>query len=149
MRAYVKRALGLLLFLSASFVAPTMADETVETFFGALVEDAVATPAPAGGTTILRFRIDNTSGGPLTLTGVHWTKAKSGSLVMKQPVLGPTDISSLSILENEVLDLRSSHIWAELRDLDQPLKEGDVIEFGAVFRSFTVLIPAHVHSSTD
>lgn len=139
------RTLGLAVLLAGTIQTSTMADETIEILSGVLVEDAVVTPTPAGGTTILRFRIDNASGQPLVLTGVHSGQARSGALVMRQPVLGPIDISTLSILENEVLDLRSSHIWAELRDLKEPLNEGDVIEFGAVFRSFTVLVSAHVH----
>ena len=137
------RVLALLAGLASG---PVAADETIEVLSGVLVEDAVATPAPAGGTTIVRFRIDNASSQDLAMTGIHSKRAQSGALVMRQPLVGPTDVTTLSILENEVLDLRSSHIWAELRGLDNALNDGDLLEFGAVFRTFTVLVIADVHN---
>ena len=125
--------------------APALADETIEALSGVLIEAVTATPALAGGTTLVRLKIDNASGEDLTLTGVRSRMARTGALVMRQSITGEIDIPMLTILENEVLDLRSSHIWAELRGLAGPLGEGDLLEFDLLFIKARVSVTADVH----
>jgi copper(I)-binding protein len=140
------RILALTTVMAASFHgSPALADETIEVMSGVLIEAATATPALAGGTTLVHFSIDNASGQDLTLTGVRSDMARTGVLVMRQSTIGETDIPMLTILQEEVLDLRSSHIWVELRGLAAPLGEGDSLEFDLMFIKARVPVIADVH----
>lgn len=129
--------------MAAPFIAS--ADQTKEILDGVAVEDAVATAAPSGGVSEVRFRLDNASGRTLRLRGVKSKLAGSAALVMRMPETGPTDVESLTVLDQETLDLRSSHIWIELRDLTLPLDANDVVGFELVFDKGVVHAVAHVH----
>ena len=53
---------------------------------------------------------------------------------------------AFSILAGEELDLRSSHTWVALRDLIEPLDEGDTLAFDLIFREGRAPAFAHVHA---
>lgn len=135
------------LAFAAILIVPFAAsgDETVEILDGVLVEGAVMSAAEAGGASELRFRLDNASGRTLTLTGAGSPLAESGALVMRMPEDGPTEIDGLTVLDQEVLDLLSSHVWIELRGLEQAVQPGDTVDVELLFDTGAVGAIAHVH----
>jgi len=137
---------GILAALLAGLLSPPVyADVTTEPIDGVSVENAHATVARRGGGSRVHFQIDNASGRDLTLVGVSSNIAGSGSLVSRRPVVGVQDITPLFVASEETLDLASSHLWAELRDLNVDLNVGDIIEFELQFRSGIAKAAAHVH----
>lgn len=124
------------------------ADETSEVLNGVTIEDARAAPAESGGATRLRFRIENASGRTVALDAIRSPDAEEGVLV----VVGDNDAqpaaAGLLLLDQETLDLGTSHLVAELRGLGRPLRDGDFIEFEAVFRAGTAPARAHVHAES-
>lgn len=146
------------LFLSSRFLIALLvfiltqdsrlnANETSEPIWGVSVEDVVATPADTGGTSKLHFRVDNFSGRTIAIIGVRSSLSASGALVMQNPDLERSeDIPVLIVLDQEILNLRSSYIWAELRELKEPIRLGDYISFDLVLRDTEVPVEAHVHT---
>lgn len=122
------------------------ADETAEPISGLLIEDAVVTPAPVGRTAMLGFRIDNFSGRSVTLIGARSPRAGSGVLMIGSHGGKAEVATAVSIRQDESLDLRSSHIWIELRDIRQAIEPGDMVPFELIFATGTVAVQAHAHA---
>lgn len=125
------------------------ADETSEVLSGVTIEDARAVPAETGGVTRLRFRLDNTSGRTVVLDGIRSPVASEGALVVSGGDGAQPAAAGLLLLDQETLDLGTSHLGAELRGLRRSLRDGDFIEFEAVFRSGTAPARAHVHAEGE
>ena len=122
------------------------ADEISEHIDGIYVEDATITPAKKGKTATLRFRMTNFRRKHVTLIGLRALFAKTGKMVMLIPEKGPENVSSLTILSEEVLDFATSHLKGELHDVESDLVLGSNIEFELVFTDFTTTATAHVHT---
>lgn len=127
------------------FMHTAEADELFEPLPGVVVDQAVATPAKAGGTSRLRFRIDNASGRDIALVGVRSDAAASGALIVMSPDGKPQEGAIFLLREEELLDLGSSHAWAELRGMRRSLPNGGTLEFELIFRTGAVPGYAHVH----
>ena len=138
---------SLLAWLPAAlmFAHPLEADELFEPLPGVVVDQAVATPAEVGETSRLRFRIDNASGRDIALVGVRSRAATSGTMVIMPPDSQPREGAIFLLHEEEVLDLGSSHAWAELRGMRRSLPNGGTLEFELIFRTGAVPGYAHVH----
>lgn len=122
------------------------AHETLEPLSDVYVEQAVATTAEVGGTTRVRFVLDNLSGNDVTLVGAEAPLATSGALVLHTGDGETRDVPIFLIKDQEVLDLSTSHIWIELRGLRQPLSDDDEFHFELIFRKGAVAATAHVHT---
>jgi len=122
------------------------ADESSEPITGLYIEDAVATPADAGETAIIGFRIDNFSGRNVSLMGVSSQTADSASVVMRGGRVGTHVTTAVSVMQDETLDLRTSHMWVELRGLKTKIREGDLVPFELVFARGRVSAQAHAHA---
>lgn len=126
--------------------APVLADEVSEPLDGVTVEDAIVWPAMKGETTRLEFRIDNAGPMSRALIGVSAPAAGEAVLMLRGIDGLARDAPQLSILAGEELDLRSSHTWVALRDLIEPLDEGDTLAFDLIFREGRAPAFAHVHA---
>lgn len=122
---------------------PSQADTTAEVLRGVVVQDARATPTGDG--LLLRFSIENTSGRTIVLEDVRAAAAETGSLYVDESGLYRVPAEQLIVLDQETLDLGTSHIGAVLSGFSEDLKSGDVIELELVFRSGIVPVSAHVH----
>lgn len=121
------------------------ADTTTHVLDGVVVEDARATPTRAGERMILRFSVENTSGRTIVLEGVRSEAAEASSLFIVENGFYRRQAGELVLLDQETLDLGTSHIGAALTGLCKDYRIGDVIDFELVFRSGTVAASAHVH----
>lgn len=122
------------------------ADESSEPITGLYIEDAVATPANAGETAIIGFRIDNFSARNVSLMGVSSQIADSASIMMRGGGVGTHIATAASVMQDETLDLRTSHMWVELRGLKTEIREGDLVPFELVFAHGRVGAQAHAHA---
>ena len=134
------------LMISALGQGTTRADESSEPITGLYIEDAVATPADAGETAIIGFRIDNFSGRNASLMGVSSQTADSASIMMRGGGVGTHVTTAVSVMQDETLDLRTSHMWVELRGLKSEIREGDLVPFELVFARGRVIAQAHAHA---
>lgn len=139
------RLIGAVVLTVSLDASEAAADVTSEPLSGVTVEEATAEPAKAGEVSKLRFRLVNSGVSNLTLTGIHSPLSEAGALVLRGPLTGPRDVTTLTILQEEELDLMTSHIWGELRGLKRELATGSFVEFELVFRSGSVSAEAHVH----
>ena len=134
------------LMISALGQGTPRADESSEPITGLYIEDAVATPADVGETAIIGFRIDNFSARNVTLIRVSSSNAESSVIVMRGGGIGVHIANSLSIMQDESFDLRTSHMWVELRGLRTEIREGDLVPFELVFARGRVSAQAHAHA---
>lgn len=124
------------------------ADISAEPISGLQVDDAVVTLAKQGETALIGFRIENFSSRSFTLVGVRSAIAGSAVIVIDQGG-GATGIATaVLIAQNETLDLRSSHLWIELRDVTEAIEPGDLVPFELIFATGTARAEAHAHSWT-
>lgn len=138
---------GMAIIGMSLFPAFACADSSFETADGVEIESAHATPAPKGGTMIVRFRVVNLSVNNIALVGVRSSIAGVGAMVMRDPLMGTRDVTTLTIEREEELGFNTSKIWTELRDTKEGFVEGDYIPFELLFRHGTVATEAHVHKS--
>ena len=124
------------------------ADESSEPLPGVYVEDAVAIPASAGDMSIIGFRLDNFSSGNVLLLGVTSEVAETALVLMRGGGTGPQIAKTVLIMQDEILDLRTSHIWTELRGLKSEITEGDLVHFELIFDRGRVAAQAHAHVGT-
>jgi len=122
-----------------------LADVTAEPLSGVTIEDASATTAGQGETSQVRFRISNSGVDDIALIGISSDVSESGAIVIDDPLSGDRDIEMLTVLREEELDLTTSHIRGELRNVTEPFVEGEFVAFNLVFRSGTVSAEAHIH----
>ena len=122
------------------------ADESSEPISGIYIEDAVATPAAAGETAIIGFRIDNFSGRNVLLMGVSSENAETALMMMRGGGAGTHIATGVSVFQDETLDLRTSHMWVELRGLKSAIEDGDLVPFELLFARGGVYVQAHAHA---
>lgn len=132
--------------LSGSGQGTAHADESSEPNPGIYIEDAVATPAAAGETSIIGFRIDNFSGRSVNLMGVSSENATSALILIRGHGARTHIASGVSVMQEETLDLRTSHMWVELRGLKSAVMEGDLVPFELIFARGQVSAQAHAHA---
>jgi copper(I)-binding protein len=138
---------GITIFLlvSAASGGRALSDELTETVGGILVEDAVITPVKAGGTAHLQFKVTNFGSNSVNLRAVRSNVARVGRMTMLQPDSKPEIVSSFLILSEETLNLSTSHVRVELRDVKQAIEKGSSVEFDLIFRKFKMSASAHAH----
>lgn len=133
-------------FLSiGSLATHTAADEATDSGEGLHIEDAVITSADAGKSARLRFAISNYGPVKVRLNAVRTSIARDTKLMITMPGGGTRTVSGLPVLQEETLDLTTSHIMVKLVELKRPLNPGATVEFDVVFQNFSVPATAHVH----
>lgn len=83
------------------------------------------------------------------LEDIRSPDAAEGALVVSGGDGAQPAAAGLLLLDQETLDLGTSHLGAELRGLRRALRDGDIIEFEAVFRTGAAPARAHVHAEGD
>ncbi len=121
------------------------ADENTEPLDGAFIEEAVVTPAKIGGTAFLRFKVSNFGSSPIVLSSITSSASKEAVVIMTMPD-GATHIAPrLMVREEETLDLASSHITIELRELRRKIVPGSTLNFSVNFNGYHLPSVVHVH----
>jgi len=123
----------------------TAADESSETLNGVIVEDAVLEPGKKGDTVRLRFKISNYTNRRLSLTGVQSPVARAAVLTMKLNDEGFKPVDQVHVLQEETLNLQSSHIRIQLLDLRKDIGPGAKVEFELIFNDIVTPAVADVH----
>ena len=93
----------------------------------------------------MRLRIDNASGRKIALLGLRAEIAEGGALTVSAPGAPTRDAQVFVLLDQEMLELGSSHIGAELRGLRRPIRAGEIIPFELIFAVGAVAATAHAH----
>ena len=135
----------LLVMIFAITVELTVADETTERSDGIIIEDAVITPVKVGETAYLRFKITNFGLRSTTLQSVRSNISSAVKMVMTIPGKGSHIVSDLVILQEETLNLASSHIRVEFQDVNKTIEPGTNIEFELKFWDSKITAFAHAH----
>lgn len=139
---------GFLVGLAFLILAPITAltDESSEPISGLYIEDAIATPARAGETALVGFRIDNFSGRSVRFLGVRSERSESAAIMLRSRRSGAQEAETLFLRHDETLDLLTSHMWIELRNVTDEIKTGDTVAFELIFGTGTVQAQAHAHA---
>lgn len=140
-------AVGAALHAIVWTLAPTWshADEIVDLTNTVRVEAATATPAPAGGHTIVRFKIVNDGPTGIHLIGITTPLARQARLRARVGTAEVVDIGSIGVGPEATLDLTTSHLWYELYPLDRELVEGESFPVRFDFGIGQLSVPVHVH----
>lgn len=134
----------LVLFFAISTHTAAMADETSEQKTGILVEEAHITVSEDPSIAGLEFSITNMGSSDVTLISLSSMLTDRIEIFIYEGG-NRTVISDLAILQEETLDLASSHIKVELVGVKQKLQPGSTFEFNLHFRDFQTTAIAHVH----
>jgi len=98
------------------------------------VVDATATPAHAGGKTVIRFRIVNDGPARIHLLGIATPVAAAPRLMARVDAMRAVDIGSIAIAPDEVLDATGGQLWFEVEPVEREIAAGDtfpvIFEFG-------------------
>jgi len=138
---------ALVMFVTMLAITQTYADELSESYDGIVVEGAYVQTDDKVPVSILKLKISNFSSNNLTLIGVEAEKFTNARLLMNDFKNGIIQIESLSILQEETLNLDTSHIWIELSGLKRAIQAGEKIEFDLLFAAGKVRANADIHSS--
>ena len=141
---------SILLLIITCFTTITtfaFADEKTETYDGIVVENAYIQTDHTKATSQLKLKVSNYSSDDLKLLDVQSAAFERTSLMLQMPGAGKVKVDSLTILQEETLELDTSHISIELKRLRHAIKPGDKIEFELVFSDQTIQALADVHPS--
>lgn len=126
-------------------IEQSIADRTTERTDDVLIEQASATRAKVGETAFLRFQVSNYTSDTIRLIGVRSPVTRQANLIIVMPDVGAQVVNSLSILEEETLNVASSHIRVELKNVTSRIEAGSDVEFELIFENFITTATAHVH----
>lgn len=91
----------------------------------------------------VKLSIENWSGKTVTLTGIKSKKSKGGELYFRGAFNTSVQSESLTILQNETLNLSSSHVGVRLLGMKQDLNVGQHVPLLLEFRDGTVRVDTH------
>ena len=115
-----------------------------------VVEQAFATPGQVGGSSQLRFRIRNDAAQSFHLMGVRTAVAGSARIVARTSDVETTEMDSIVVPSDGVLDLGSSHMWVSLDDLSVDLDPGSEFDADLILHfptgSWPMTVQVHVHA---
>ena len=132
----------------AGFLAQTaLADGLptfAEAFYGVTIENVNVTQGKRGENAAVTFIINNFSYQDVFLQGISSDASSSGELFYKGAFGQGIVESGLPIMQEETLDLSSSHIGARLTDLHSRLLPGDHLTLKLHFKKGQIAISTHV-----
>ena len=131
---------GLLAQTALADGLPTFA----EAFYGVTIENVNVTQGKRGENAAVTFIINNFSYQDVFLQGISSDASSSGELFYKGAFGQGIVESGLPIMQEETLDLSSSHIGARLTDLHSRLLPGDHLTLKLHFRKGQIAISTHV-----
>ena len=124
-----------------------VADEETETYGGIIIENARVETDSKKPKAFLKMKISNLSQSGITLVGIRTENFNQAKILMEQPWKSSIRVDSLTILEEETLDLDTSHIRVELSGLNRAVKAGDIIQFELLFNNQVISAAADIHIS--
>lgn len=135
--------------LAVAPLAPARADLPPLHAGHVVVEQAFATPGQVSGSSQLRFRIRNDAAQSFHLMGVRTAVAGSARIVARTSDTETTDMDSIVVPADGVLDLLTSHMWVSLEDLSVDLDPGSEFDAELILHfpsgSWTMTVQVHVH----
>lgn len=131
---------GLLAQMALADGLPTFA----EALHGVTIENVNVTQGKRGENAAVTFIINNFSYQDVFLQGISSDASSSGELFYKGAFGQGIVESGLPIMQEETLDLSSSHIGARLTDLHSRLLPGDHLTLKLHFRKGQIAISTHV-----
>ncbi|MGE0748635.1 MAG: hypothetical protein AB7K86_25460 [Rhodospirillales bacterium] len=111
------------------------------------VVDATATPAHAGGKTIIRFRVVNDGPARIHLHGIATPVAAAPRLMARVDANRAVDIGSIVIAPDEVLDGTGAQLWFEAEPVERELAAGQSFPATFEFGDARVTVPVMVDAS--
>lgn len=109
------------------------------------IEEATATPALKKTCTTIRLRIENSGLQAVSLLRMRSPAAPTSRIVARIGDRHITELESIHIAADEVLDLKTSHLRFELCDLKVDLEAGETFPASLVFSIGELPIEIHVH----
>ena len=110
------------------------------------IEEATATPAFKGTCTTVRVRIENSGPQAVSLLRVRSAAGPTSRIVARIGDIHTTELESIHIAADDVLDLTTSHLRFELCDLKVALEAGETFPASLVFSVGELPVRIHVHS---
>lgn len=126
---------------------PANADQPPDYHGQMIVENVWATPARAGGRSILRLRIINEGHDHAHLLGVETPLTSQTQIVGRMSDHKTVTFDSISVRADSDLDLTTDHMWIELGPLTHAVEAGSSITLDLVFLRGRVRVEAHVHGA--
>lgn len=120
-------ALAFVLFFSAPVAAHT------DFSYQVAVDHALLRPAKAGDNALLKLRIQNRGTSIIHLLRVESPITTGSRIIFDDGRRRSGSLESVAILPGEELDLASSHMWIELLELTEPLRDGQHVPLRLVF----------------
>lgn len=148
LRANGRPLMAVLTILVAVLVltGASFADETTEAVDGILVENAQIVRIPSDENRAqLKFSVSNLGANDVTLIGLSSGIAEGVEMYFFSSDGTRQTATDLTILQEETLNLASSHIKIDLVDVKRELAPGMKVEFRLNFRGFDSEAFADVH----
>lgn len=145
----MKKFVGIvLLFGTMALVSPSMAaeivQEDIEGLYGISISDVSIEAAQAMADAKVTMKVQNLSSSSVVLEDVASDVSEGGELFYKDRFGTNPASAGFTLLQNETLDLSSSHLGLRLTGLKQNLVAGDHLMLEMRFRSGSVTVQAHV-----
>ncbi|KZY22568.1 hypothetical protein A3728_01130 [Sulfitobacter sp. HI0040] len=137
---------GVLAFFALSSyaaVASGLRQET-EGLYGISISDVSVEAAQAMADAKVTMKVQNLSSSSVVLEDVASDVSEGGELFYKDRFGTNPASAGFTLLQNETLDLSSSHLGLRLTGLKQNLVAGDHLMLELRFRSGSVTVQAHV-----
>lgn len=134
---------GLMLLNLQAFAVK--ADDVDETLGGIIVDSAIVSASPQGGTVELKLRIKNEGRNSITLTSIESELSDDISFVMNDPYDGSSRLETIPLPRERTLDMASSHFKVIVRNIKKSLEPGAVASFELRFLTASVKVDAHVN----
>lgn len=117
-----------------------------EAFYGVTIEEVQVSQGKRGESAAVSFVIENASNKDVYLEGISSDVSAGGELFYQDTFEEGILESGLPILQEETLDLSSSHIGARLTDLKSHLAPGDHLTLRLFFRAGQLNVTTHATS---
>ena len=141
-----KKILPLFMALTLITTNAARSDETSEHHDGVLVENAMMVISADGNAAELRLSVSNIGTDDVTLVNLATEIAEKIEIYYLSPSGQKTVVTDFTILQEETLELPSSHLHIDIVGLKRPLEPGAKEEFKLIFRDFEATAVADVHN---
>ncbi len=108
------------------------------------IDSVAATPARAGGTTRVTFRVENNGAERLVVTGVRLSTGEPWRVVGFLGTGHSTTIGGFPVAAGETGDLDGKSAWVEIGPLKEDLEPGALLRTRLVFGVFEAPLVLHV-----
>ncbi len=121
-----------------------VSDDAPSVFQSARIERATLTPSDVGGVSILRLFITNESVNQLTIMSVKGPSHGQSKIMVQVNTATYAGLDSIPLINEEVLDMTSSHMIVELSDLKTAIRLDEKIHLKLILANGELPFTAHV-----